>query len=174
MSLSFETLPVNKLYKLKECCNDLMAYQKSLATIKPELFDAMNFESRLVPSVEKAIHNHIIVAKDDNQIIGYAYVNISPKETYSNEFATFFDLSTVSHAYVGCLSQFYIHDAYRKSGVGSKLFSLSMEWLEQHEDIEDIFIFVSNGNTIALEFYKRKGFKVSHDILEGFITVLRN
>ncbi|WP_224771445.1 hypothetical protein [Metabacillus idriensis] len=51
---------------------------------------------------------------------------------------------------------------------------MSMEWLKQFDDIEDYFIFVSNGNDNALEFYKRKGFSVSHDILDGFITVLRS
>ncbi len=50
---------------------------------------------------------------------------------------------------------------------------MSMKWLKQFEDVEDYFIFVSNGNTNALEFYKRKGFSVSHDLLDGFITVLR-
>lgn len=51
---------------------------------------------------------------------------------------------------------------------------MSMEWLNTFDDIEDYFIYVSNGNENALEFYKRKGFTVSHDILEGFITVLRS
>ncbi len=112
--------------------------------------------------------------KDDDKIVGYVYSNISPKETYSNEFATFFDLSSVSQNNVGCLSQFYIKEEYRQYGVGSILFEMSMKWLEQFDDVEDYFIFVSNGNHNALEFYKRKGFLVSHDILDGFITVLRN
>lgn len=101
------------------------------------------------------------------------YSNISPKEANSNDFATFFDLSSVSRDHVGCLSQFYIKEEYRRYGIGSKLFDMSMQWLNQFEDIEDYFIFVSNGND-ALGFYKRKGFIVSHDILDGFITVLRN
>ena len=46
--------------------------------------------------------------------------------------------------------------------------------LKQFDDVEDYFIFVSNGNENALEFYQRKGFTVSHEILDGFITVLRN
>jgi hypothetical protein len=49
-----------------------------------------------------------------------------------------------------------------------------MKWLKQFDDVEDYFIFVSNGNHNAFEFYKRKGFSVSHEILDGFITVLRN
>lgn len=50
---------------------------------------------------------------------------------------------------------------------------MSMEWLSQFKDVEDYFIYVSNGNTEALEFYAGKGFTESHEILDGFITVLR-
>jgi GNAT superfamily N-acetyltransferase len=145
-----------------------------MASITPERFDAMSFETRMVPSVERALHNFIVVVKDGDEIVGYVYTNVSPKEAYSNEFATFFDLDSVHHNNVGCLSQFYIKEGYRKFGVGSKLFNMSMEWLEQFDDVKDYFIYVSNGNDSALDFYKRKGFTVSHDILDGFITVLRN
>ena len=174
MKLTYEVIPEDQIEMCRDACNELMVFQKSKATIKPELFDTMNFETRLVPSIKKAIHNYIVVVKDGQQIVGYVYSNISPKETYTNDFATFFDLSSVRGDTVGCLSQFYIKDGYRQFGIGSVLFKMSMEWLQQFEDVEDLFIFVSNGNEDALEFYKRKGFVVSHDILDGFITVLRN
>ncbi|MCM3718829.1 GNAT family N-acetyltransferase [Fictibacillus phosphorivorans] len=174
MNLTFEVIPGEKIECCKDLCNELMVYQNSKAYIKPELFDNMNFETRLVPSVNKAVHNHTIVVKDEDQIVAYVYSNISPKETYSNEFATFFAMSSVRRDHVGCLSQFYIKEDYRQYGIGSKLFTMSMEWMKQFVDVEDYFIFVSNGNIDALEFYKRKGFSASHDILDGFITVLRN
>jgi GNAT superfamily N-acetyltransferase len=158
----------------RELCNELMVFQKSKAKIKPELFDSMNFETRMIPSMKSAIYNQIVVAKDDDKIVGYAYSNISPKETYSNDFATFFDLTSVSRKNVGCLSQFYLREEYRKYGIGSVLFDKSMNWLMQFNDVLDYFIFVLNGNEDALEFYKRRGIVVSHEILDGFITVLRN
>lgn len=174
MELSYEVIPDEKIECLRGCCNELMAFQKSKAYITPELFDSMNFETRFVPSIKKALHNYTVVVKDREEVVGYVYSNVSPKESYSTEFATFFDLSTVRAKNVGCLSQFYIKEGYRQYGVGSTLFNLSMEWLKQFDDVEDLFIFVSNGNDDALEFYKRKGFTVSHDILDGFITVLRS
>lgn len=174
MNVTYEEISEDKIDVCKDICNELMAYQKSISYIKTELFDDMNFESRLVSSVKKALHNQIVVVKDNEKIVGYVYSNVSPKEAYSNDFATFFDLSSVRGNHVGCLSQFYIKEGYRQYGIGSILFKKSMEWLRQFEDIEDYFIFVSNGNVVALEFYKRKGFFVSHDILDGFITVLRN
>jgi GNAT superfamily N-acetyltransferase len=174
MNLTYDVIPPTDVECLRDSCNELMAFQKSVAYIKPELFDKMNFETRLLPSVKNAVHNYTVAVKDADRIVGYVYTNVSPKEAYSNEFATFFDMDSVGGDLVGCLSQFYIKDEYRKYGVGSVLFNMSMEWLKQFEEVDDYFIFVSNGNANALEFYKRKGFKVSHEILDGFITVLRN
>ncbi|WHX98169.1 GNAT family N-acetyltransferase [Neobacillus sp. DY30] len=173
MELNYEIITDEEIETCRDLCNELMAFQKSKAHITPELFDHMNFDTRMVPSVKNAIHNYIVVVKDGEKIIAYVYSNISPKEAYSNDFATFFDLTSVQKKNVGCLSQFYIKDEYRHYGIGSKLFNMSMEWLKQFDNVEDYFIFVSNGNDHALEFYKYKGFSVSHTILDGFITVLR-
>ncbi len=174
MTIAYETIPVESAEYCRALCDELMAFQKSKAQIRPELFDSMNFDTRMIPSIKSAIHNHIVVVKDDNERIGYVYSNVSPKTAYSNDFATFFDLGSVKGNNVGCLSQFYIQEQYRKHGIGSVLFDMAMTWLNQFDDVDDYFIFVSNGNDNALEFYKRKGFVVSHKILDGFITVLRN
>ena len=174
MNLQYEVIPEEKIEYCRDLCNELMVFQKSKAYITPELFDNMNFDTRMVPSINSALYNYIVVVKDNDKIVAYVYSNISPKEAYSNDFATFFDLSSVKGNDVGCLSQFYIKEEYRQYGIGSKLFNMSMEWLNKFDDVEDYFIFVSNGNENALEFYKRKGFSVSNVILDGFITVLRN
>jgi GNAT superfamily N-acetyltransferase len=174
MNIKYQIITNEKIEYCRDLCNELMSFQKSKAQIKPELFDNMNFDTRMIPSMKSAIYNYIVVVKEDDKIVGYVYSNIAPKETYSNNFATFFDLSSVSRNNVGCLSQFYIKEEYRQKGIGSVLFDMSMKWLNQFNDVEDYFIFVSNGNNDALEFYKRKGFVFSHKILDGFITVLRN
>lgn len=174
MNIKYEVITNDKAEYCRDLCNELMVFQKSKAQIKSELFDNMNFETRMIPSMKNAIYNYIVIVKDDDKIVGYVYSNISPKEAYSNDFATFFDLSSVSKNNVGCLSQFYIKEKYRNKGIGSVLFDMSMKWLNQFEDIEDYFIFVSNGNKDAFEFYKEKGFVFSHEILDGFISVLRN
>ena len=174
MNITYEVIPNDKIEYCRDLCNELMVFQKSVATVTPELFDPMSFDTRMVPSVKSALHNYIVVVRYDNKPVGYVYSNVSPKETYSSDFATFFDLSSVKCDNVGCLSQFYIKEEYRKMGIGSVLFDMSMKWLKEFDDIDDYFVFVSNGNTNALEFYKSKGFVVSHDILDGFITVLRD
>jgi GNAT superfamily N-acetyltransferase len=179
MSIHYEVISDDHISCIKDLCNELMAYQKSIAYLHTKLFDGMNFETRMVPSVKSARANFIVVAKEDNEIVGYAYSNIAPKQIYTNDFATlqcdaFFDFDSVMTEDVGCLSQFYIKDGYRNLGIGSVLFGKSMEWLNSFTSINDLFIFVSNGNVHALTFYQSKGFKISHQILNGFITVLRN
>ena len=174
MSITYEVITDDSIFCIKDLCNELMTYQKSKSYIHTELFDNMSFETRMIPSVKSAKANYMIAAKDDNEIVGYVYCNISLKETYSNEFATFFDLDSVENEEVGCLSKFYIKEGYRNTGIGSVLFGKSMEWLNSFKLISDLFIFVSNGNDNALKFYLGKGFKISHQILDGFITVLRN
>lgn len=174
MGIRYEVVPADNIILIKDLCNALMAYQKAQAHIRPELFDGMCFESRMIPSVAKAKANHVIVAKDGDEIVGYVYSNISAKTVYDSEFATFFDLASVDNADVGCLSQFYIKEGYRRTGIGSVLFARSLDWLRSFKAVDDLFIFVSNGNDGALRFYQGKGFKISHQILDGFITVLRN
>lgn len=178
-SIQYQVISADQAACIRDLCNELMAYQKSKAHIHPEFFDGMSFETRMLPSLKGAKSNYLLIARDGDVVVGYAYSNISPKTTYSGGFATlkcdaFFDFDSVEEDDVGCLSQFYIREGYRNAGIGSALFAKSMEWLNSFDSIKDQFIFVSNGNGDALHFYRRKGFKVSHDILDGFITVLRN
>ncbi|MBU3143892.1 GNAT family N-acetyltransferase [Clostridium sp. CF012] len=174
MSIHYEIISNDNIICIKDLCNELMSYQKTKSYIHSELFDSMSFETRMIPSVKNANANYILVAKDDNEFIGYVYSNISFKKSYSNEFATFFDLDSVENDEVGCLSQFYIKEGYRNIGIGTVLVEKSMEWLNSFRSVNDLFVFVSNGNDNALKFYQSKGFKISHQIIDGFITVLRN
>jgi len=135
VSIHYEVISEKDIDCIKDLCNELMAYQKSKAYIHPEFFDNMRFETRVIPSVKSAKANFAIIAKDGDEIVGYAYPN---------------------------------------TGIVTVLFNKSMEWLNLFEDIKDHFIFVSNGNDNALKFYLNKGFKISHEILDGFIIVLRN
>lgn len=55
MNLNYEILPDDKIGYCRDICNELMAFQKSKSTIRPELFDSMNFETRMIPSIINAI-----------------------------------------------------------------------------------------------------------------------
>lgn len=173
--IRYEILKKSEIKVLAPLVSELMQFQKSQAIINPERFDNMSFETRLLPSVADARENFFMVAKVRGSIIAYVYSNISHKMVYNDgQFGRFFDMDSVQGDYIGCLAQFYIKPRYRGLGIGSILFKKSMEWLKNFDYIKDIFIYVSNGNQNALKFYQHKGFSISHDILDGFITVLRN
>ena len=179
MTIEYFVIPESEVECIRDLVNDLMHYQKSVASIHPEFFDGMSFDTRIAPALKSARLNHILVAKNGDEVIGYAYSTVADKKIYSGGFATlqcdaFFDFESVDGEEVGSLSQFFIKDGYRNTGVGSELYIQSMKWLGSFDFIKEIFIFVSNGNTNALNFYLNKGFKESHQILDGFITVLRN
>lgn len=179
MNITYSVIPETEAICIKELVNGLMSYQKSVASIHPEFFDGMSFDTRIPPALKSARFNHIVIARDGDEVVGYAYSTVADKKVYSGGFATlqcdaFFDFDSVEGEEVGSLSQFYIKDGYRNTGIGSELYNRSMDWLRSFEEIKDIFIFVSNGNENALRFYLNKGFRESHKILEGFITVLRN
>lgn len=92
MNLQYEVISEEKIECCRDLCNELMSFQKSKAQIKPELFNSMNFDTRMVLSIISALHNYIVVVKDmdkNKEAVAYVYSNISPKEAYSNDFATF-------------------------------------------------------------------------------------
>lgn len=89
MEFKYEIITDEEIEYCRDLCNELMAFQKSKAHITPELFDHMNFDTRMVPSVKSALHNYTVIVKDGEKIVAYVYSNISPKEAYSNNFAAF-------------------------------------------------------------------------------------
>jgi hypothetical protein len=52
MNLNYETIPDEKIECCRDICNELMVFQKSKAYITPELFDNMNFDTRMIPSTK--------------------------------------------------------------------------------------------------------------------------
>ena len=68
---------------------------------------------------------------------------------------------------VGCLNNLYLRENYRCLGIGTKMLEMSLKWLENTVDL--IFVYISNGNDDALDFYIKHGFTFSHEVFGGFI-----
>ncbi len=166
----------------RDLCDELMAFQKAKATISPECFDSMNFDTRMKRSWQHALDRQLIVAKDGDIPVGYVFSTIesvgegrdaipdwAPKvENGKGFYPDWPDFPSK----VGCLSNLYLRDGYRHIGLGSKLFDLAMEWLESFMDVPVVFIYISNGNDEALDFYLKRGFTFSHDVFGGFIKAV--
>ena len=48
MSIHYEIISEDNVICIKDLCNELMSYQKSIFYIHPELFDGMSFETRMM------------------------------------------------------------------------------------------------------------------------------
>lgn len=168
----------------RELCDELMAFQKSKAVLAPEAFDAMNFDTRMKKSYASALASQVLVAKDGGVPVGYAFSTI---ETASGGELALPDWAPVkagesaqgfypdwigSPTKIGCLSNLYVRDEYRGTGLGSELFERALEWLDGFPGVDVVFIFVSNGNEAALRFYLDRGFTFSHDVFGGFIQAV--
>ncbi len=185
-NITFETLTGENIIQCKDLCNELMAYQKSKATIAKEAFDAMNFETRMKPSYEKAAEAKVIIAKDNGKPVGYVFSTIDEFTPQAGEpqypawapvkegekMHGFTPDWLITPQRTGALSNLYIHPAYRSIGLGAQLFNMSEEWMNSFDDVKYTFIYVSNGNDNAFAFYKNHGYTFSHDVFGGFIKAM--
>lgn len=178
---TFETVTANNLEQCRELCDELMAFQKSKAVIAPEQFDGMNYDTRLKESFEHSPVNHVIVAKDNGTPVGYVFSTI--EDVKKGDKSGIPDWAPVDGKKAmgfypdwdslpekaGCLNHLYVRKEYRKTGLGAELLRLALEWLESFPDVDVTFVYISNGNGSALDFYLRHGFTFSHDVFGGFI-----
>jgi hypothetical protein len=44
-----------------------------------------------------------------------------------------------------------------------------MGWLKSQKDVEDLWVFVANGNESVGKLYETIGFQFSHSVFDGFI-----
>jgi len=164
----------------RELCDELMAFQKSRAFIAPEVFDGMNFDTRLKPSYNSAADKFLVAAYDGDAPIAYVFATIESTSggdksaipdwapDAGGEILGFYPDWAPERA--GILNHLYIRDGYKKMGIGKKLMSMAMDWIWSFEGIDAAFVYISNGNDYALDFYLNNGFKRSHDVFGGFIT----
>jgi len=183
-NITIEIVTDGNIEQCRELCNELMAFQKSKAAIAPETFDLMNFDTRMKKSYENSLESQVIVVKDNGVPVGYVFSTIENIENSKNSYpdwAPIEDRNNSKSFYpewdnlpnqVGCLNNLYLRDQYRDMRLGSKLFQMAMEWLESFSHIDLIWIFISNGNDAALDFYLRRGFTFSHDVFGGFIKAV--
>lgn len=181
-TITYEIITDGDIEICRDLCNELMAFQQETAVRNKENFDSMNFDTRMKRSFNGAKDKQVIVAKDNGTPVGYIFSTIDDvtegAKNYtpdwapaspSGEMLGFYpDWFTVPQR-AGCLSNLYVRPEYKGKGIGGKLFEMSMEWLESFEDSDITFVYISNGNQNAYDFYMAHGFEPSHEVFGGFI-----
>jgi len=179
-------LTIEQTGDIEQCrklCDELMAFQKSQATIMPEVFDRMTFDTRMKKSYESAEAKHVAIVKDGTTPVGYIFSTVEtctravvypdwfPQENREGTLGFYPDWEYLPPK-AGCLNNLYFQDAYRGMGLGTRLLDMSMDWFKSLRDIELVFTYISNGNDAAMDFYLKHGFDYSHDVFGGFIKAV--
>ncbi|WP_407311849.1 GNAT family N-acetyltransferase [Desulfosporosinus sp. SB140] len=167
------------IYFLKDLCNNLMRFQADRATIKPDVMASMNFENRLVPDFTGAERKYIAVAYDCEKPIGFAFAavsklkqeDISARPSWAQEISGlgFYPEDYDVPKTIGTYKLLFVDSKYRGCNIGGQHSNMIMKWLNGHEDIEDLWVFVANGNEVVGKFYEKYGFVHSHTVFKGFI-----
>jgi ribosomal protein S18 acetylase RimI-like enzyme len=110
--------------------------------------DAIFQQEALFKLLVNSENQMIIVAECEDKVCGYAITVISHMPNYD----------TVR------LDQIYVNPDFRSRGIAQSIIDYIMEYAKK-EGIYEISLRVNSHNTSALNFYKRKGFKIEEHIM---------
>lgn len=177
--ISYKTFEEGDISDLKDLCNKLMAFQAEHAKILPEVMASMNFENRLIPDFNNTERKIMSVAYDGDIPVGFAFASVShltesdksgkPSWAESLEGTGFYPEDYKVPKMIGTYKLLYVEEAYRGRNISGKLSQEMMTWLRAQEDVEDLWVFVANGNESVGKLYEKYGFKLSHSVWSGFI-----
>lgn len=178
-AISYHDFENGEIHFLKDLCNRLMKFQADHARIRPEVMASMNFENRLVPDYHNTGRKYIAVAYDGDKPVGFAFASISqvgeddilvkPAWAQDIEGNGFYPNDYEVPKTIGTFKLLYVDPEHRGYKIGGKLSEMVMTWLNSHEEIEDLWVFVANGNEKVGRFYEKYGFSHSHSVFGGFI-----
>ena len=96
---------------------------------------------------------HILVAKNEERIIGFITFELSS--------ADYFDAAIKKY---GSVIELFVHKDYRREGIGKALMD-EVENYFREQGISHIELQCSSYNNIALDFYHKSGYKNSQTLL---------
>ena len=126
----------NDINKIKALWEDLNAHHLLMSTNFKQFYSNFTFEKR-IESLSKKERLITFVAQYRGENIGYCIASID-------------DLT-------GEIDSIFVKEQHRRTGIGSKLISFALQWLEK-ERCEIIRVGIAEGNEAAIGFYKRFGF----------------
>jgi len=124
--------------------NVLEAERPFNSSIKP--LDASYYDLKAMIDDEKTL---LLVAENDNEIIGSGYAQIRPSKTSS--------LIHQVHSYLGFM---YVDPEYRGLGINKMIIDKLIEWTKG-KGIYDVYLDVYDDNEAAVRAYEKVGFTKS-------------
>ncbi|HOO34311.1 MAG TPA: GNAT family N-acetyltransferase [Thermotogota bacterium] len=141
---------------LEDLCNALMKFQAQHAVIKPEFMASMNFNNRFVPDYSGADRKYIVAAYDEDTPVGFAFAtageivesDLVSKPAWAEDLTGkgFYPDGYTTPKMIGTYKLLYVDPEYRGCKAGGKLSDMIMKWLKAQTDVEDLWVYVANGN----------------------------
>lgn len=126
----------NNVSRIKELWEGLNDHHLLMSTNFKHFYSEFTFEKRM-KSLSKRDRLVIFVVQDLGKDIGYCIASVD-------------DL-------VGEIDSVFVQAPHRRTGVGTKLITLALQWL-QNQGCETIRVGIAEGNEAATGFYRRFGF----------------
>ncbi len=126
----------DEISSIKTLWENLNAHHLSRSTQFKDHYSKFTFEKRM-GDLKKRDRLIAYVAEDNGKNVGYCIATID--------------------GLIGEIDSLFVNESHRGKGVGKKLISLALEWLEGQE-CESIKVSIAEGNENVLEFYRRFGF----------------
>ncbi len=121
---------------IKTLWEGLNVHHLSRSTHFKKHFSEFTFGKRM-ESLNKCDRLIAYVAQDNGENIGYCIASVDGLN--------------------GKIDSLFVKTAYRGRGVGEKVMSLALKWLEEQK-CETVRVSIAEGNEAALDFYRRFGF----------------
>lgn len=179
MIIDYKVVTTDNIDFLEGLCNQLMKFQADHATKRPDIMASMNYNNRLKQEYANTLRKYMVVAYDGEKPVGFAFATVEmvneetlkEKPRWAKELAGigFYPENYQVPRTIGTFKLLYVDNSYRNLNVGGQLSNIIMTWLNSHEDVDDLWVYVANGNEIVGKFYEKYGFMLSHSVFNGFI-----
>ncbi|HAG08945.1 MAG TPA: GNAT family N-acetyltransferase [Desulfotomaculum sp.] len=133
---------------IKPLWENLNAHHLSRSTYFKDHFSTLTFEKRMDDLSKRGRFIGFIV-EDNDQNLGYCIATVDGP--------------------IGEIDSIFVDEPHRGKGVGEKLMSLALEWLEGQK-CETVRVSIAEGNENVLGFYRRFGFAERFIVMQKCIT----
>lgn len=179
IKIKYKVITTDNIDFLEGLCNQLMKFQADHARIRADIMASMNYNNRLKLEYANTQRKHLVVAYDKEKPVGFAFAtigsvteeNLKGKPGWASDLngIGFYPENYAVPNTIGTFKLLYVDNEYRNLNIGKQLSKMIMAWLNSHEDVDDLWVYVANGNEIVGKLYEKYGFRLSHSVFNGFI-----
>ncbi|MBV7273967.1 GNAT family N-acetyltransferase [Clostridium sp. PL3] len=179
VNINYKVVTTDNIDFLEGLCNQLMKFQADNSKTRADIMASMNYDNRLKLEYANTSRKHMVVAYDGERPVGFAFAtigsvteeNLNGKPDWASELKGigFYPENYEVPKTIGTFKLLYVDEEYRDLSIGRQLSNMIMEWFNSHEDVDDLWVYVANGNEIVGKLYEKYGFRLSHSVFNGFI-----